>query len=171
MKEVSPSKVSAYKISLDPGDVGMDSNSKVSGLNNNSGPSKSTSVAQNNSKALISYSSSRSERCSNEPKIKRRKRARGCRSPLNGDASSRSNCPIQKSQESSSPSDDVSLDLNREPMASGLSHNLVEGSGETASNEFRQTVAIGIEIGFQMEVDNPILDEVVGGTGVNIPNQ
>nr|KAJ0191688.1 hypothetical protein LSAT_V11C800406980 [Lactuca sativa] len=161
LKDIQTSVFEAGRIRSDPGDVGLDSDTKDIGLMDNSSPIRSSSPAPNNSKTSNSNSnlSSYSKHCCSEPKSKRRKRRRGSRSPINGDASSRVNCPTQNSQDPKSPNGDVQLDLNKEPLLSGSS----EGSGETLSNEIIQTVAIGAEIGFQMGVDNPILNEVVGG--------
>lgn len=159
---VSPTENDGGIIRTDPSDVGLDSALNANGLNVNFDPSMSSSPAPNNSNASISYSPPNSERCCTEPKSKRRKRRRGSRSPRNGDASSRDNCPIQKSQDPNSLNGNEVLDLNKDPMLSGSS----EGSGETTSNEIIQTVAIGSEIGFQMGAGNPILTEVVGGMGV-----
>ncbi|CAH1414254.1 unnamed protein product [Lactuca virosa] len=76
------------RMGVDPGKVVVDSDLNVSGHNNDIGPSgnsspvpNSTSSAHNASLAQRGDLSSRSERGSSERKIKRRKRARGCRSP------------------------------------------------------------------------------------------
>lgn len=163
LKDIQTSVFEAGRIRSDPGDVGLDSDPKDIGLMDNSSPIRSSSLAPNNSKTSNSNSnlSSYSKHCCSEPKSKRRKRRRGSRSPINGDASSRVNCLTQNSQDPKSPNGDVQLDLNKEPSLSGSS----EGSGETLSNEIIQTVAIGAEVGFQMGVDNPILNEVGGGIG------
>lgn len=73
--------------------------------------------------------------------------------------------------DSRSLSNSASLDLNKDPVPSEATNHAPNGLDESISSEIRQTVAIGTEIGFQMEADNHILAEVVGGLGVIAPNQ
>lgn len=134
---------------------------------NSSHPALNTFTAQN------CISSSSSSRCSSERKSKRRKRARGCRSPANATPTPAIISPPLYGNDPRPHSSGISLDLNRDPSISVSTHTHISSVGyeESVSNEIRQTVAIGTEVGFQIEADNHILDEVVGELGDNNPNQ
>lgn len=154
---------------------GADPNSSTIGPKNNYGPSVYTNLVPDSTPpAHIANTahcidlSSRSKSCSSDLKIKRRKKARGCRSlplitevpPVHSNLSAQNgNDPL--------PSSNNSLDLNREPSNSATNQIRSDEHDETVSNEIRQTVAIGNEIGFQLEVDNHVLVEVVGSRGVS----
>ncbi|KAI3503715.1 hypothetical protein L1887_32164 [Cichorium endivia] len=67
------------------------------------------------------------------------------------------------------PTFEASLDVNQNPCSPSTTRGSVPITDESSSstNEIEATVAIGKEIGFQIDMDNDILVSLLGGDGAN----
>lgn len=65
-----------------------------------------------------------------------------------------------------------SIDLNRNISdILDMEQEFDEHDSDSSSEEIRHTVEVSKELGFDIEVDNPILKEVMGGEGEQIIGQ
>ena len=147
------------KVTKDLGNTGMKPTDNVVGpsINNelfdSAGPILNSSPpAQNIFTTQNCTSSSCSSRCSSERKFKRRKRAKGCRSPPTADPTPVNNSSSQYGVYPRLHNTSVSLDLNRDPPISVSTHNSTDGQDKTVPNEIRQTVVMGLKLAFKLSL-------------------